>query len=57
MTAKFWLPFITFAWGVVSMCLGFVRTYSAFVGVRALLGLTEGGLFPGIVGLLVMLLI
>jgi hypothetical protein len=31
------------------MCLGFVRNYSGFVGVRALLGVTEGGLFPGIV--------
>ena len=31
------------------MCLGFVRDFGSFTAVRALLGLTEGGLFPGIV--------
>lgn len=31
------------------MCLGFVRSYGSFVAVRALLGLAEGGLLPGIV--------
>lgn len=31
------------------MCLGFVRNYAGFVAVRAILGLTEGGLLPGIV--------
>jgi len=31
------------------MCLGFVKDYGGFLAVRALLGLTEGGLLPGIV--------
>lgn len=31
------------------MCLGFVRSYGSFVAVRAILGLTEGGLLPGMV--------
>lgn len=31
------------------MCLGFVKNVGSFIGVRALLGITEGGLFPGIV--------
>lgn len=31
------------------MCLGFVRNYSDFLAVRALLGLAEGGLLPGMV--------
>lgn len=31
------------------MCLGFVRSFGAFVAVRAILGLTEGGLLPGMI--------
>lgn len=31
------------------MCLGFVRSFASFFAVRAILGLTEGGLLPGIV--------
>ncbi|PHH71626.1 hypothetical protein CDD82_6403 [Ophiocordyceps australis] len=37
------------AWGIVTMCLGFVRGFASFVAVRAVLGLTEGGLLPGMV--------
>ena len=33
------------------MCLGFVRNYAGFVAVRAILGMTEGGLLPGMVRL------
>ena len=46
---KIWLPALTIAWGIVTMCLGFVRNYAGFMGVRALLGVTEGGLLPGMV--------
>ena len=35
--------------GVVSMCGGFVKNYSALIGIRVLLGIVEGGLLPGIV--------
>jgi MFS family permease len=31
------------------MCLGFVRSFGSFVTVRALLGIAEGGLLPGMV--------
>jgi MFS family permease len=31
------------------MCLGFVRSFASFFAVRALLGLAEGGLLPGMV--------
>lgn len=31
------------------MCLGFVQNYGGFVAVRALLGIAEGGLLPGMV--------
>ncbi|KAK5995919.1 putative transporter [Cladobotryum mycophilum] len=46
---RIWLPFLACIWGIITMCLGFVRGYSSFVAVRALLGIAEGGLFPGIV--------
>lgn len=46
---KLWLPFLTVLWGIITMCLGFVRNYGGFVAVRAILGIAEGGLLPGMV--------
>jgi len=46
---KIWLPLLTAVWGVLTMCLGFVRNFASFVTVRALLGVAEGGLLPGMV--------
>lgn len=36
-------------WGIITMCLGFVRNFVGFVAVRAILGVAEGGLLPGMV--------
>lgn len=47
---KIWLPIQTALWGIVAMCLGFVKNYSGYMAVRAFLGIAEGGLLPGIVG-------
>ncbi|KAG1847112.1 MFS general substrate transporter [Suillus tomentosus] len=44
-----WLPGINFAWGVVMTLNAFVKTYPQLVGVRICLGITEAGLFPGVV--------
>ena len=44
-----WLPALVVMWGIVCMCLGFVKNYAEFMVVRAILGLTEGGLLPGMV--------
>jgi len=46
---KIWLPFLTAAWGIIAMCLGFVKNYASFMVVRAFRGIAEGGLLPGIV--------
>ncbi|KAJ5847110.1 hypothetical protein N7534_010779 [Penicillium rubens] len=46
---KIWLPFLTGIWGIITMCLGFVQNFAGFVAVRALLGIAEGGLLPGMV--------
>ncbi|KAH8694271.1 putative MFS transporter [Talaromyces proteolyticus] len=46
---RIWLPLLTVTWGIITMCLGFVRGFGSFVAVRALLGVAEGGLLPGMV--------
>ncbi|KAI9731812.1 MAG: hypothetical protein M1818_007677 [Claussenomyces sp. TS43310] len=46
---RIWLPFLTVVWGIITMCLGFVQNYAGFVSVRAILGVAEGGLLPGMV--------
>jgi MFS family permease len=43
-----WIPFITVCWGFVCCMMGLVSEFSSLAGVRAVLGFTEGGLFPGI---------
>ncbi|KAJ7267556.1 MFS general substrate transporter [Mycena haematopus] len=44
-----WLPGITVAWGIIMVLMGLVKTYPQLVGTRILLGITEAGLFPGVV--------
>lgn len=46
---RIWLPLLTIIWGIITMCLGFVKNYADFVAVRAILGVAEGGLLPGMV--------
>src|SRR4051812_17271861 len=46
---KILLPCLTALWGITTMCLGFVRNFGSFFAVRALLGIAEGGLLPGMV--------
>ncbi|GAB7353004.1 hypothetical protein MBLNU459_g3565t2 [Dothideomycetes sp. NU459] len=46
---RIWLPFLTAAWGIIGMCLGFVQNYAGLLVVRAFLGIAEGGLLPGMV--------
>lgn len=43
-----WIPFIMVIWGCMCVAMGFVKNYPQLMVVRALLGLAEGGLFPGI---------
>ncbi|KAL5115466.1 hypothetical protein ACEQ8H_006607 [Pleosporales sp. CAS-2024a] len=49
MSPKIWLPLLTAVWGIFTMCLGFVHSFASFATVRALLGIAEGGLLPGMV--------
>lgn len=46
--ARFYLPFLVFGFGVVTLCMAFVKDYPGLLGARAVLGVFEGGAFPGI---------
>jgi MFS family permease len=48
-TPRIWIALMTFLWGLFCLCLGFVHNFDQFISLRALLGLAEGGLFPGMV--------
>ncbi|KAK4172759.1 putative high-affinity nicotinic acid transporter [Triangularia setosa] len=43
-----WIPSIMVAWGVCTTLMGIVHNYAGLMAVRAILGIAEGGLFPGI---------
>jgi len=47
--ARRWIARIAVSWGLVSMCMLFVRTPLSFYALRLLLGVAECGLFPGII--------
>ncbi|KAG0650113.1 putative transporter [Hyphodiscus hymeniophilus] len=48
-TPKIWLPTLMLAWGVVSTLMGVSQNYAGFLAARFFLGMTESGLFPGVV--------
>lgn len=43
-----WLTIIMVAWAVVMIGMGFVTNFAGLLATRALLGIAEGGLFPGV---------
>ncbi|KAI9313785.1 major facilitator superfamily domain-containing protein [Dichotomocladium elegans] len=42
-----WLPFITFSFGLITMCLGLTTSYEGITIGRAFLGVAEAGIAPG----------
>ncbi|RQM08698.1 hypothetical protein DH86_00000424 [Scytalidium sp. 3C] len=48
-TPKFWLPTLMFLWGVVATLMGVAQSFGGLVAARFFLGVTESGLFPGVV--------
>ncbi|KAL1960493.1 hypothetical protein VTO42DRAFT_7792 [Malbranchea cinnamomea] len=46
---RMWLPTLTLLWGVVATLMGVIQNYSGFLASRFFLGVTESGLFPGVV--------
>lgn len=43
-----WLTFIMVCWSAVMVSQGFLRNYQGLMATRVLLGVFEGGLFPGV---------
>lgn len=43
-----WISFIATTWGIVATLTGVVSSYGGLVACRLILGLLEGGLFPGL---------
>ncbi|KAK7517798.1 major facilitator superfamily domain-containing protein [Phyllosticta citriasiana] len=48
-TPKMWLPTLTLVWGIVATLMGVTQNMEGFFAVRFFLGVTESGLFPGVV--------
>ncbi|OQV02171.1 hypothetical protein CLAIMM_07410 [Cladophialophora immunda] len=48
----YFLSGVTFLWGVVMMCGGFVNDWTQLIGIRLLIGILEAGMFPGCVYLI-----
>ncbi len=48
-SARRWMARILITWGLCAVLVGFVKTASQFYAARFLLGLAEGGFFPGII--------
>ncbi|KAK7757428.1 hypothetical protein SLS62_000442 [Diatrype stigma] len=48
LTPQRYISFISFTWGIVAMCTGFVHNYGELIAVRLILGALEAGLFPGL---------
>lgn len=43
-----WITIIMFAWSVCMVAQGYVSNYAGLMATRVFLGLSEGGLFPGV---------
>ncbi|KAL8850232.1 MAG: hypothetical protein Q9221_004831 [Calogaya cf. arnoldii] len=46
-TPSRWISFITTSWGIIATLTGITQNYAGLIACRVLLGLVEGGLFPG----------
>ncbi|KAJ6441384.1 putative transporter C11D3.18C [Purpureocillium lavendulum] len=40
---------LMFSWGIINMCMGFVKSFGALLALRILLGGFEAGVLPGII--------
>jgi MFS family permease len=47
-TPSRWISIITVGWGIISTLTGIVQNFAGLVVCRLLMGLVEGGLFPGL---------
>lgn len=45
---RVWFAFITFTFGLITMCTAFIRTWKAMIALRVLLGMAMSGIYPGL---------
>ncbi|KAK4658886.1 hypothetical protein QC762_0003120 [Podospora pseudocomata] len=45
---RIWFSVITFFFGLITLCTGFVRTWQQMIALRILLGAAMAGIFPGL---------
>lgn len=45
---RYYLPILVLGFGLISLCTAFVKSFAGLVVVRAILGIFEGGVMPGI---------
>jgi MFS family permease len=44
-----WIPIVMIAWGIVMVCMAAVTSSAGLLIARFFLGITEAGLFPGVI--------
>lgn len=45
---RIWFAFITFCFGVITVCTAFVQTWQQMIALRVLLGMAMSGIYPGL---------
>ena len=45
---RIWFSLITFAFGLITICTAFVRTWKEMIALRVLLGIAMSGIYPGL---------
>ena len=45
---RIWFAFITFSFGLITMCTAFVTTWKQMIALRVLLGMAMSGIYPGL---------
>jgi MFS family permease len=45
---RIWFAFITFCFGVITLCTAFVQTWRQMIALRVLLGISMSGIYPGL---------
>ncbi|ORY19471.1 major facilitator superfamily domain-containing protein [Clohesyomyces aquaticus] len=45
---RIWFSFITFCFGLITLCTAFVQTWKQMIALRILLGISMSGVYPGL---------
>ncbi|CAO2656653.1 Nn.00g054560.m01.CDS01 [Neocucurbitaria sp. VM-36] len=45
---RIWFSFITFCFGIITLCTAFVQTWRQMIALRILLGIAMSGVYPGL---------